>query len=232
MEARCTLVIAWGNLPVSPVLLTGLVTIAHPSSCGNLQGGVGGNESGEAVQSAKGTHAALQTRNFLFFWQGFVDLRLLTFTLCHLPFGFLLRFGRAALPALRYALTLPWLEVRRDQAFKLRRRHGFFEIIRSAKLHGLEIAFHLQATRQHHHRCVPVACQVSSTRGARFKGRASLAHDDEVEVLVFQAPLRLSEIRESSDRVTHSPQQRGEILQILFILINQQDPSTGKAKLG
>ena len=111
--------------------------------------------------------------------------------------------------------------MRRDQAFELRWRQRLFEIIRCAQLHGLEIALHLQATCQHHHRFVPVAGQSELREVARFKCGATLAHDHKVEVLVFQAPRRLPVVQKSSDRVTHAPQQRGEILQISFNLINQ-----------
>ena len=121
--------------------------------------------------------------------------------------------------------------MRRDQVFELRRCQGFFEIIRSAKLHGLEIAVHLQATRQHHHRCVPVACQSKLHEVVRFKGRATLAHDDEVERLVFQAALRLLVICIMPYRVTQVAHQSCEIRQVSFVLINQQGPSTGKGRV-
>ena len=43
-------------------------------------------------------------------------------------------------------VALLWQAMRCDEAFDLSRSHRFFEIIHSAKLHGFEIAFHLQAT--------------------------------------------------------------------------------------
>jgi hypothetical protein len=45
---------------------------------------------------AQGRRPALQYRNFFFSWQAFLKVRLFTFTLCPLPFDFLLRLGRPA----------------------------------------------------------------------------------------------------------------------------------------
>jgi hypothetical protein len=41
----------------------------------------------------------------------------------------------------------------------------------------------------------------------RFKDRAALAHDYEVEISTFQARFRLPMIGKSLDRVTHAVQQ-------------------------
>ena len=73
-----------------------------------------------------------------------------------------------------------------DRMFELCRRQRLFEIIRSAELHGFEIAVHFQATREHHYRCAPVARQSKLQQAVRFKGRAALIHDDGIEVLAFQ----------------------------------------------
>ena len=135
-----------------------------------------------------------------------------------------------AIPAPRLKLTA--LMARELPRLRTCRRQRLFEVIHGAQLHGLEIAVHLQATRQHHHRCVPVACQNKLHEVVRFKSRAALIHNDEVEVLALQAPLRLSVFHKSPDRVTHAAQQRDEILQVFRILINQQDPSTGDGRLG
>ena len=64
--------------------------------------------------------------------------------------------------------------MRLDHAFELRRRKGFFDIIRSPKLQGLDIALHLQAACQDHHGVVPVAGQSERREIARFKCRATL----------------------------------------------------------
>lgn len=94
----------------------------------------------------------------------------------------------------------------RDHAFELLSRHGFFEIVRSAKVHGLEITVHVQAARNYHHRSIPVACQSELHKMVRFKGRAALTDHYEVKVLIFQASLRLQGMNKSTDRVAHASQ--------------------------
>ena len=99
--------------------------------------------------------------------------------------------------------TVPWRAVRGKQVFELRRRKRFLEIIRRTKLHDRDTAVHLQATRQHYLRHVPVACQSKLYLGVCFKGRAD---DDEVKRLVVQVPLCLLVIRKSADHVSHALQ--------------------------